>query len=101
MSKKRTKNKLFLKRVAEYEKCLLLEYGVVVGGKNLRHLLGYRTGDAFRQAVRRNQIPFPTFIPEGRRARMARTRDIAIWLASIDTESKNYKSGKQGGVNMT
>jgi hypothetical protein len=57
-----------------------------VGGKDLRHILGYRTGDAFRQAVRRNSLPFPTFIPEGRRVRMARTHDIAKWLVSIDAD---------------
>ena len=72
------------KRVMEYEISLIKLYGVVVGGKNLRQLLGYKTGDAFRQAVMRKQLPFPTFIPEGRKMRMARTHDIAKWLASID-----------------
>lgn len=69
--------------VQEYELCLLKLYGAVISGKDLRHVLGYRTGDAFRQAVRRNTLPFPTFIPEGRRARTARTHDVAIWLASL------------------
>jgi hypothetical protein len=73
-------------RIMEYELCLIKMYGVVVGGKDLRHILGYRTGDAFRQAVRRNSLPFPTFIPEGRRVRMARTHDIAKWLVSIDAD---------------
>lgn len=68
----------------EIELSLLKLYGVIVGGKDLRHLLGYKTGDAFRQAVKHNRIPFPTFIMEGRRMRMARTHDIAKWLASID-----------------
>jgi len=71
-------------RVSEYELCLLKLYGAIVGGKELRHILGYRTGDAFRQAVRRKQLPIPTFIPEGRKTRMARTHDIAKWLVSID-----------------
>lgn len=69
----------------EYELSLIKLYGAVVGGKDLRHLLGYRTGDSFRQAVRRGKLPVPTFVPEGRRMRMARTRDIAKWLASIDS----------------
>lgn len=73
-------------RVLEYELCLLKLYGAIVVGKDLRHVLGYRTGDAFRQAVRRNSLPFPTFVPDGRRVRMARTHDIAKWLASLDEE---------------
>ena len=47
-------------------------YGVVIGGDDLVHILGYRSGDAFRK-----QLPFPTFMLEGRKKRMARARDIA------------------------
>jgi len=72
--------------VLEYELSLMKLYGVVVGGKDLWHILGYKTGDAFRQAFRRNSLPVPTFIPDGRKMRMARTRDIAKWLASIEME---------------
>jgi hypothetical protein len=63
----------------------------VIGGKDLRHILGYRSGDAFRQAVLHKRLPFPTFIPEGRRMRMARARDIARWLVSIDAELEDYE----------
>lgn len=83
-------------RVLEFEFCLLKLYGVVIGGKDLRHILGYQTGDAFRLAVMRKRIPFPTFIPEGRRMRMARTRDIAKWLASIDADINEIKTKKGG-----
>lgn len=72
-------------RAKEYEICLLRVYGAVISSPDLYHVLGYRTGDAFRQAVRRKKLPVPTFIPAGRKARVARTHDIAIWLASMDT----------------
>lgn len=64
-------------------------YGVIIGGDNLVHILGYRSGAAFRQSVFRKQLPFPTFMLEGRSARMARARDIATWLASLDTVIEN------------
>jgi len=70
----------------EYELSLIKLYGVVIGGKDLWHLLGYKTGDAFRQAFKRNSLPVPTFIPEGRKMRMARARDIAKWLAAIEMD---------------
>jgi len=78
------------KRINEYELCLLKLYGAVVGGKELRHILGYRTGDAFRQAVRRKTLPIPTFILKGRKMRMARTHDIAVWLVSIDENLEEH-----------
>lgn len=71
-------------KVEEYELCLLKVYGAVIRGKTLHHVLGYPTADAFHQAVRRKQLPIPTFIPEGGRVHMARTHDIAKWLASLD-----------------
>jgi len=74
------------KRVMEYELCLIKLYGALVEGKDLRHILGYRTGDAFRQAVFCNRLPLPTFIPKGRRVRVARTHDIAKWLVSLDAD---------------
>ena len=46
-------------------------------------------GDAFRQSVFRKQLPFPTFMLEGRSARIGRARDIATWLASLDMVIEN------------
>lgn len=73
-------------RIDEYERSLIRLYGVVIRGKTLRHVLGYKSGAAFRMAVHRNKVPVPTFVLEGRRARMARSRDIAKWLVSLDQE---------------
>ena len=83
-------------RIVECEFCLIHMYGVIIGGKDLRHILGYRTGDAFRQAVRHNRLPFPTFIPEGRPAQMVRTHDIARWLVSIDADTAYLTSNNPG-----
>jgi len=85
-------------RAMQYERTLMELYGLVVGGKELWHLLGYKTGDAFRQAVKRNTLPVPTFVLKGRRARMARVRDIAEWLASVDQTAEGYQPGVQGIV---
>lgn len=84
-------------RIDVYERSLLDKYGVVIGGKDLRHVLGYRTADSFRKAVFRNRLPIPTFIPEGRKMRMARTRDIARWLVSIDDVIEQSNKQTEGG----
>lgn len=80
-----------------YERNLLDKYGAIVGGKDLRHVLGYRTAGAFRKAVFRKQLPIPTFIPEGRKMRMARTRDIARWLVSLDDAIEQSDKPTDGG----
>jgi len=63
------------------EKELLDKYGQMVGGKDLQKALGYRSGDAFRQAVSRNTVPVPIFPIDNRRGRFALVCDIASWLA--------------------
>ena len=85
----RSKNKKVITEnlIEEYELCLIKLYGSIIGGKDLRHILGYKTGDAFRKSVQRKTLPIPTFIPEGRRERVARTHDIAIWLVSLDADN--------------
>lgn len=70
-------------RREQIEKKLLAEYGAVIGGSALHRLLGYRTGDAFRQAARRGRLVIPTFFIEGRRWRFAATSDVADWMASL------------------
>lgn len=84
-------------KVAAFELCLLKLYGAVIQGRDLHHVLGYSSGDAFRQAVCRKTLPVQTFKRPGFRMRFARTHDIAIWLASMDigrvgTEFHSLKS---------
>lgn len=65
----------------ELEEKLFEENGPMMFGDSLRKALGYRSGDAFRQAARRGTLPIYTFKIESRRGRFAMTRDVAQWLA--------------------
>lgn len=75
-------------QVAIYEMGLLKLYGTVIYGHDLWKMLGYPTGMAFRQSVRRKTVPVPTFKRSGYRMRFARTHDIAKWLAALGSESE-------------
>lgn len=55
-------------------------YGPVVGGVDLRRLLGYRTRSAFERAVRLGQLPVPVFRMPGRRGVFALTHEVAASL---------------------
>lgn len=79
-------------QVAAYEVCLLKTYGAVIGGRDLHHVLGYPSSDAFRQAVHRKTVPVQTFRRPGFRARFARTHDIAKWLVSVGRELSEMDS---------
>jgi hypothetical protein len=61
---------------------LQARYGVIVAGRDLVRLLGYRTSAAFRQAVHRQSVGVQTFFIRGRRGRCACTSDIARWASS-------------------
>lgn len=74
----------FCDQVSAYEICLLKEYGAVIGGHDLHHVLGYPSDAAFRQAAHRKTVPVKTFRRLGFRMRFARTHDIAVWLVSMD-----------------
>ena len=80
-------------RILEHEIKLTERYGPIIGGKNLRKLLGYDTSEAFRMAKHRNKLPIRTFSQEDRRGAFARAKDIAKWLAKIDAalEGENPK----------
>jgi len=54
-------------------------FGLIVAGRDLARLLGYRTSAAFRQAAHRKSLGVRTFFIRGRRGRCARTSDIARW----------------------
>lgn len=54
-------------------------FGMIVAGRDLVRLLGYRTSAAFRQAAHRNSLGVRTFFIRGRRGRCARTSDVARW----------------------
>lgn len=74
------------------EKRLFNEHGPVIGGAALWRLLGYRTSAAFRQAVKRGRLVVPTFRIEGRHPRFASTRDVALWIATMETRASDARS---------
>jgi hypothetical protein len=76
-------------QVAVYEMSMLKLYGAVIYGHDLWKVLGYPTGMAFRQSVRRKTVPVPTFKRSGYRMRFARTHDIAKWLVALSSEVDN------------
>lgn len=77
-------NDSLLKRTREHELQLAIRYGSVIGGRDLAHLLGFKTPAAFRQAAHRKRLPFPTFMIQGRQGRYARRHDVALFLAQVD-----------------
>lgn len=68
---------------------LLIErYGPLVSGADLCRLLGFRSGDAFRQAKRRHRLPVEVFSVPQRRGTYAYTLDVAKWLAALGVDSE-------------
>lgn len=56
-------------------------HGPMIADDALRTALGYRSMDAFRQALTRNTVPVPVFTVENRRGKFALVKDVAVWLA--------------------
>lgn len=65
----------------ELSRDLLLRYGPMLTGKDLLQALGYKTSDAFRQALSRDLIGVPLFTIAHRRGKFALSKDVAHWLA--------------------
>ena len=74
-------NPMQLKNELNHE--LIQKYGLVVGGTDLAHLLGFRTADAFRKSYQGNKIKLNTFDIEGRHGRYCLTRDLVDWLVQL------------------
>ncbi len=92
---------------------LMMErYGAVIGGRDLRTLLGFRSTTAlgfrsttaFGQAVRRGDIPIRFFKLPRRRGYFALATEIAAWLQASWATSKEAgvagKPGKTEGAEM-
>lgn len=65
---------------SETAEMLLERYGAVLGGRDLRKALGYRSATAFSQAVRKKTVPIRFFTIAGRRGYFALAADIGEWL---------------------
>lgn len=64
------------------EKELFDRYGPLIADDALRIALGYKTTDAFRQALTRKTVPIPIFTFPNRRGKYALVKDVATWLAN-------------------
>lgn len=62
---------------------LLARHGELIGQQALAHLLGYETTGALRKAAERGQLPIKLRSIPGRRGRLALTREVADWLATL------------------
>lgn len=78
-----------LRLARELENEMLGRYGPMMFGKNLINALGYRSGDAFRQAVSRKTVPIHVFSIEKRKGKFALTKDVAFWLAKQRMKTQN------------
>ncbi|MBD3654292.1 hypothetical protein [Kangiella sp.] len=64
----------------QLEQDLIKAHGHLIGNKELCRLLGFTNMAAFRQAIKREQLPIPVFGMENRRGKFALTKDIAAYL---------------------
>lgn len=71
---------------------LQARFGLIVSGRELVRLLGYRTSSAFRQAARRQSLDVPTFFVRGRRGRCARTADVARWALALRATNEEERT---------
>lgn len=62
------------------ERDLFERHGPMIADDALRIALGYRSTDAFRQALSRKTVPIPVFSVENRRGKYALVKDVAKWL---------------------
>ena len=62
---------------------LIRDFGLVIGGKDLMRLLGYRTYKSFSSACARHALPVPVFEIEGRKGKFARTADVVDWYVKL------------------
>lgn len=59
---------------------LFERYGPLLGGQDLRRVLGYPSAAAFRQAALRGALPVPVFNMPNRKGRFALTQEVCAWL---------------------
>lgn len=74
---------------------LLEYYGPLIGGEDLRNMLGYKTASTFNRAKRLNLIGVKIFEIPNRRGTFALTRDVADWLKSISSTECNQSKNEE------
>lgn len=64
----------------ELQAQMLDRYGPMIGGQDLRRVLGFPSAAAFRQAALRGTLPVPVFVLPNRKGRFALTIEVSAWL---------------------
>ncbi|EQD47073.1 hypothetical protein B2A_08594, partial [mine drainage metagenome] len=67
----------------------------LIGGEDLRRVLGYASREAMRQAISRGTIPVPVFDVPNRRGKFALTRDVSSWLAQLRLRAAQPNGSQQ------
>ena len=62
---------------------LIQRYGPLIGGTDLRNILGYKAASTFNRAKRLNLIDIHLFQIPNRRGNYALTTDVADWLERV------------------
>jgi hypothetical protein len=70
-------------------------------GEVLRAALGFRSGEAFRAAIRAKRVPVKLVKLPGRRGWFARAGDVAHWKASVARAFEQSGNPKEGEHFMT
>lgn len=70
---------------------MVARYGPVIGGADLRGLLGFRTRSAFERAIRLGTAAVPVFRMPGRRGHFALTHEVAAALLSARAAGQTAK----------
>lgn len=71
----------------EIERSLFDRHGPLMADDNLRIALGYKSMEAFRQAMSRGTLGVPVFSIPHRRGKYALVKDVAAWLATLRYEA--------------
>ncbi len=75
------------------QQLMSLHQSPLLTGEALMRSLGYRSVEAFRQAISRQTVPVKIFSIENRRGRFALVKDIAFWLATQSVKNE-YQTTK-------
>ena len=69
--------------INEIEQDLFDRHGPLISDDDLRIALGYRSMEAFRQAMSRGTLAVPVFSIPNRRGKYALVKDVAKWLVVL------------------
>ena len=67
---------------------LFKQYGPLIGGLELRNILGYKAASTFNRAKRLNLLDLYVFEIPNRRGSFALTQDVVDWLERVSQENQ-------------